>query len=233
MHTTKPPAASGPQQFPDALAAELWRFERALAHGLIPPADVHGCRWSATVLQAALDAKAEIWPATGTLPDKDATRPATLLAERFGIPVDADVLPELDRKGLIPRTDDYKSHPLYDGLATENVTHRTALDKARRDGRLLDRHPAARHPAIRDSNFTHLTRPRWLRPATHVRSRHQPRSWAPSVPLYRLGDLDVLLAHPAIDWDDVRATPKGRPSALAHLTVQNRVPESEKGLQGK
>ncbi|MGO4636102.1 hypothetical protein AB4225_35065 [Streptomyces sp. 2RAF24] len=52
-----------------------------------------------------------------------------------------------------------------------------------------------------------------------LRSRHQPRSWAPSVPLYRLGDLDVLLAHPAIDWQEIRATPKGRPSALARLTT--------------
>ncbi|MGO4636364.1 hypothetical protein AB4225_36510 [Streptomyces sp. 2RAF24] len=219
MPTTNPPATYGPQQFPDALGAELWRFERALALGLIPPADVNGCRWSAAVVQAALDAKTEIWAATGSLPDMGATRAAELLAERFGIPVDADVLPELARKGLIPRTGDYKGHPLYDGLAVERFADRTALDKARHDGRLLDRHAAARHLDIRDSDFTHLTRARWLRPALHVRSRHQPRRAAPSVALYRLGDLDVLLAHPAIDWDEVRATPKGRPSALARLAT--------------
>ncbi|MEV7282895.1 hypothetical protein [Streptomyces sp. NPDC093111] len=222
----KAPASFGPVQFPAALGVELWRFERALALGLIPPADIAGTRWSAAVVQAALDRKEELLAMTGTLPDMGATRAAELLTERFGTPVDADVLPELARKGLIPRTGDYKGHPLYDGLAIEQFTDRTALDKARHDGRLLDRTAAARHLGIRDSDLNHLTRARWLRPALHVRSRHQPRSWAPSVALYRLGDLDVLLTHPAIDWDDIRATPKGRPSALARLTAQ-------KGLQGK
>lgn len=59
----------------------------------------------------------------------------------------------------------------------------------------------------------------WLRPATYVHGRYQPRRTAPAVALYRLGDLDVLLAHPAIDWEEVPATPKGRPSALARLTT--------------
>ncbi|MFI1331008.1 hypothetical protein ACH4U7_12885 [Streptomyces sp. NPDC020845] len=35
--------------------------------------------------------------------------------------------------------------------------------------------------------------------------------------LYRLADLELLLAHPAIDWDEIRTTPKGRPSPLARL----------------
>ncbi|MFE5302272.1 hypothetical protein [Streptomyces sp. NPDC056632] len=38
------------------------------------------------------------------------------------------------------------------------------------------------------------------------------------MPLYRLGDLDVPLAHPAIDWDEIRTTLKSRPSALTRLT---------------
>ncbi|MGO4634926.1 hypothetical protein AB4225_28965 [Streptomyces sp. 2RAF24] len=214
----KTPASFGPLQFPAALGAELWRFERALALGLIPPADIAGTRWSAPVVQAALDAKTEIWAATGTLPDMGATRAAELLTERFGVPVDADVLPELARKGLIPRTGDYKGHSLYDGLAIERFTDRTALDKARHDGQLLDRTTAAHHLGIRDSDLNHLIRARRLHPATHVHSRHQPRRAAPTVALYRLGDLDVLLADPAIDWAAIRATPKGRPSVLARLT---------------
>ncbi|MEU8762719.1 hypothetical protein [Streptomyces sp. NPDC048659] len=234
MPTTKPQTATakaldsfGPVQFPAALDFATWRFERALALGLIPPADIAGTRWSAAAVQAALDAKAEIWAATGTLPDMGATRAAELLTDRFGIPVDPDVLPELARKDLIPRTGYYKGHPLYDGLAIEHFTDRAALDKARHDGQLLTRDRATHYLGIRDSDFTHLTRAGLLLPAVHVRSSHQPRRAAPSVPLYRLGDLDVLLAHPAIDWHAVRATPKGHRSALARLT------EPQKGLQEK
>jgi hypothetical protein len=41
---------------------------------------------------------------------------------------------------------------------------------------------------------------------------------SPAVALYRTGDRDVLLAHPAIGWEAVRVTPRGRPSPLANLT---------------
>ncbi|MGW7603159.1 hypothetical protein [Streptomyces antimycoticus] len=47
----------------------------------------------------------------------------------------------------------------------------------------------------------------------------QRRRDVPAVPLFRRGDLDVLLHHPAIDWTAVRATPRGRPSPLARLTT--------------
>jgi hypothetical protein len=38
------------------------------------------------------------------------------------------------------------------------------------------------------------------------------------MPLFRTGDLDILLTHPAIDWPQVRATPRGRRSPLAALS---------------
>jgi hypothetical protein len=41
---------------------------------------------------------------------------------------------------------------------------------------------------------------------------------SPAVALFRVGDLDVLLAYPAIDWDTVRSTPRSRPSPLARLS---------------
>ncbi len=37
------------------------------------------------------------------------------------------------------------------------------------------------------------------------------------VPLYRTGDLEDLAAHPGIDWQAIRSTPKGRRSPLAGL----------------
>ncbi|MEU6236680.1 hypothetical protein [Kitasatospora sp. NPDC047058] len=40
------------------------------------------------------------------------------------------------------------------------------------------------------------------------------------MPLFRRGNLDVLLAHPGIDWEAVRATARGQPSPLARLTTR-------------
>lgn len=158
----------------------------------------------------------------GTWPDMGATRAAERLSERFGLPVSADTVVELHRTGHIPRTGTYKGHQLYDGLALERFTDRAALEAARRDGRLLDRISAARHLGVRDVDFTHLTRAGLLHPATYVYSRFQPRSHAPAIPLYRHGDLQQLLTHPGIDWEEVRTTAKGRPSPLAHLPTAPR-----------
>ncbi|WP_435975593.1 hypothetical protein [Streptomyces sp. Qhu_M48] len=213
----KPPADYGPQQFPDRIGFELWRFERALAKGLIPAADVGGRRWSATVVEDVAARADDIRTATGTLPDMGATRAAELLQERFGVPVDPDTLRELHRTGHITRTGTYKGHPLLDGHALEHFTDQATLDRARHDGRILNRVAAARHLDIRDVDFAHLVKARRLHPALHAHSQWQPPSWAPDAPLYHLGDLDTLLTDPAYDWTTIRATPKGRPSALARL----------------
>lgn len=214
----------GPQQFPDRLGFELWRFERALAKGLIPPADVGGRRWSAAVVEEVAGRAEEIRAVTGSLPNMGAVRAAALLEERFGMQVAPDVLVELDRLGLVECVDYYKEHPLYDGLALEHFADREALEKAKRNGRLLNRTAAGKHLGIRACDFEHLTKAKWVRPATWVHSGWQRRRDAPCVPLYRLGDLELLLVHPAIDWHEIRATPKGRPSALARLTSRTPAP---------
>ena len=125
---------------------------------------------------------------------------------------------ELDRMGLIPCVGDSKGYPVYDGRALERFSDRGALDRAMASGRLLTRDEVARYLRIRCSDVGHLVTARWLEPVTWVRSGWQRRRSAPEVPLFRPADLDILLAHPAIDWDDVRATPAGRPSPLARLT---------------
>ncbi|MEU4273282.1 hypothetical protein [Streptomyces sp. NPDC026092] len=155
-----------------------------MTKGLIPTADVDGQRWSPTVVLAAMARAEEIHDAIGTLPDIGATRAAQLLAERFGVPVAAEAMTELDRIGHIERTGSYKGHTLYDGLTLEHFIDRAALDRARHNGRLLEHHAADRHLSIRDSDFTPLTRGNWPRPATHVHSRWQPRRSAPAMPLF-------------------------------------------------
>ncbi|GGR41413.1 hypothetical protein GCM10010282_37750 [Streptomyces roseolus] len=173
-----------PQRLPAHLGFEQWRFDRALDLGLIPPADTDdGRRWTATTVDAVAARAADIRAATGTLPDMGATRAADLLAERFSTAVDADTIRELARAGHIPHADWYKHHRLYDGLALERFTDRDALQRAHRDGRLLDRHqaaPAPRHPSRRPRPpdplrlpARHHPRPQPL-PVPPLRPRHRP-----------------------------------------------------------
>lgn len=49
----------------------------------------------------------------------------------------------------------------------------------------------------------------------------QRRRESPAVALFRVADLDVLRTYPAIDWNEVRATPTGKPSPLANLTTRS------------
>ncbi|MFK3735045.1 hypothetical protein ACI2LJ_32825 [Streptomyces sp. NPDC088090] len=74
----------------------------------------------------------DIREATGTLPDLGATHIAEHLADRFGLPADADTIAELARSGHIPRTGTYKSHTRYDSLALERFTDRDVSPGHRR-----------------------------------------------------------------------------------------------------
>jgi hypothetical protein len=85
-------------------------------------------------------------------------------------------------------------------------------------GRLYLADEAAAYLRARRCDVDHLVRAGWLKPVTHVRSSWQRRRATPRVALFRQADLEVLAEHPAIDWDEVRATPAGRPSPLARLS---------------
>lgn len=206
----------GPQQFPDRLGLPRSVFDRAVRDGLIP-APTAG-RWPASAVEAALANLAAIKAAVGTQPDVGAVRAAQVLSARFDIDVEPDSLLELDRQGHIPQIGEHKGHRLYDGRALERFEDRDVLQRAIRDGRLLNRDEATAHLRIRRSDFDHLVRSNWLEPVTWVRSGWQRRRAQPAVPLFRLGDLEVILAHPAIDWDEIRRTPTGRPSTLARIS---------------
>lgn len=216
------PKDYGPVQFPNRLGLPLWAFERALREGLIPPADPVTGRWPASVVDVAVADLDQIRAAVGIQPDVGAGRAAGMLRARFGTDVHPDVLLELDRMGLIPCVGDYKGYPLYDGRALEKFSDREALNRAMTAGRLLTRDGVAGYLQVRRSDVGHLVAAHWLEPVTWVRSGWQRRRSAPEVPLFRAGDLDILLMHPAIDWDEVRATPPGRPSPLAKLTARRR-----------
>jgi hypothetical protein len=206
----------GPQQFPDRLGLPRSVFDRAVRDGLIPAATAG--RWPASTVESALANLAAIKAAVGSQSDVGAVRAAEVLSARFEIDVEPETLLELDRQGHIPQIGEHKGHILYDGRALGRFDDRAALLRAIRDGRLLNRDESTTHLEIRRSDFDHLVRSNWLEPVTWVHSSWQRRREQPAVALFRLGDLEVILAHPAIDWDEIRQTPSGRPSTLARIS---------------
>ncbi|UQI49837.1 hypothetical protein M1P56_35700 (plasmid) [Streptomyces sp. HU2014] len=112
---------------------------------------------------------------------------------------------------------DYKGHTLYCGLTLEHFTDRRKVERASRAGHLHTRDEAARILRLRAADFDHLLRAGLL---TH--SETTVSSWHKHtvVRLYRQADLDRVLRSPRVDFEAVRATPKGRPSPLAALPTR-------------
>ena len=155
-------------------------------------------------------------PEVSSVPDLGAVRAAEVLTGRLGTPVSSDGVAELGRRGLIPVTGHYKGFPLYDGRALETFADAGAAAEATRAGQLRTADQSARYLRIRRADLDHLTRAGLL---TETGWGHGPydRRTTRSVPLYRTADLDSLSAASGIDWDAVRATPKGHRSPLARL----------------
>lgn len=206
----------GPRQFPDALGLKLWEFARARQVGLIPDPGEDG-RWPAAVVADARSRLEEIRERVGDLPDCGATRAAAAMAERLGVAVLPDTIRELARMGHLRVVGDFKGHALYSGCDVAAFRNLTVLEGAAWSGYERDRASVAAYMRLRPSDVEHLIRSGRLVPVRMVESSYQPRRWGATVPLFRTGDLDALLADPAIDWDRVRATPARVRSPLAKL----------------
>jgi len=118
----------------------------------------------------------------------------------------------------------YRGRTRRSGQALRRYADRQAIERATVDGQLATADQAAERLGIRRSDLNHLIRLGWLEATARIPSNQHRRITLPAiadktVPLYRTADLDVLLEHPAFDWDEIRATPRGRRSALAQLTT--------------
>ncbi|MFJ6753287.1 hypothetical protein ACIQNI_34710 [Streptomyces sp. NPDC091266] len=80
---------------------------------------------------------------------------------------------------------------------------------------------AARRLSVRRTDFDHMLRLGWIRPADSVEVRFgTSRAGAVDVALFRTSDIDGLpTAHPEIGWDTLRAVQKGQRSPLAALAA--------------
>lgn len=222
---TKLPSSFGPQQFPDFLGMPRWQFDRAVDTGLIPGPDRAGGRWSRATVEEVAGRLEQVREAVGTVPDMGAIRAAEHLADRLGVDVQPDAVHELARQGRVRTVGHYKGHPLYDGRDLE-AAEALQLETVREAGRLghqLLRAAVADRLNIRETDVRHLERAGYLTPVRHTLSPWQRRSDAPTVPLYRLGDVLALEGREDIDWESVRAaTQPGCRSPFA--TLPNAAP---------
>jgi DNA polymerase III epsilon subunit-like protein len=90
---------------------------------------------------------------------------------------------------------------------------RLAGDEAFMAGRLLGPNQAAERLELRRSAFDYVVAAGWLAAARYTQMQVTRRTTS-TVALYRAGDIDAVLDVPGVDWEEVRATPPGRPSPL-------------------
>jgi hypothetical protein len=154
-------------------------------------------------------------------PALGAFRCAEMLTTRLGLYVSPAAVKELAARGLIAPAGGYKGNPLYDLATVEAFTDTGTAQAITAAERWRGRAASIAYLGVRGSDFTHLTRSGMLRPAGHGQGPYDRRRQA-TVPLYRTGDLDTLLARPDIDWAAVRATPPGRPSLLIQIAETER-----------
>lgn len=207
----------GPQQLRDLLGLTEWQYHRARQTGALPRPDTAAGRWSKKVAQALHHNRIAIRRHAGTTPDVGETRAAEILTERLNITVHPHAVAELARQGLLLVVGQYKDWPLYCGRSLQTWTNIAQVERANIAGERLTADQAATTLDIRRSDFDHLVRLGWITPGDWARGPYTAKKHAPDVPLYRADDLVTLLTSPGIDWDTVRATPKGHRSPLATL----------------
>lgn len=162
------------------------------------------------VFDAALEQIGEIKAKVGDVADVGVWQAAEVLAERLGVEVDRDAVLELARDGRIRKLGFYKGHRLYCGQSIAAFRDVEAFRAAAAVGRRLTGEQAAAYMGIRRVDFGHLVRSGRVKSCGWYRGQ-----WSSVVLMFRTGDLDVLLADGSYDWVAVRATPRGRASALA------------------
>jgi hypothetical protein len=109
-----PPADFGPVQVLRHVGLGGWQWEAGTAAGLIPEADVNGCRWSRAVADDVASRREEIVAAVGTDAPVGGHRAAARCAARTGLDVQKPDIEALAEAGLLSIAGWYKDWPLRD-----------------------------------------------------------------------------------------------------------------------
>lgn len=216
---TSPRTALNRAQLVAAMGWSPQRFDDAMALQLLPDPDVSrpqrlGLRWSPPAVRGLVKRRDELNTALdmGML---GASSLAGVMTERLSVDVDASTVAELSRLGYIPRSGKFKGYDLYAVWAAVRSTILPALEQAKVNGRLRNADGVAEALGVRRSDVDNLVRLGWLKPARMADNPYNGDTGA--VPLYRHVDVAGLLMYAGIDWEAVRATPRGKRSPLVKL----------------
>lgn len=194
---------------------------RSARHAGAIPEPAEGGRWTreqADTMKARVD---EIEAAGGSpISGQWACR---LLEERLGLEPDSlrvfHILRLIDRRLLHQLASSAEAGTIVSGHLVDRAAKHPDIRHMLAEDTPLGPDQSAARLSIRRSDWDHIVRAGWVHPAQWVSVQFgTSKAGAVDVPLYRTADVDAVpAAHPEIDWDAVRATPKGRRSPLAKV----------------
>jgi hypothetical protein len=203
------------------VSAAAFRWARHI--GLIPAPDVSSWQWSRAAVEA-LDADAI--RAAMPSPPISGGAAADRIAEALGTP---NVIGEkanvtsfvvrrfIDRKLLTELSANPDGSLVHPGQVAETCRRQDLAELVAADTPLGPEQAAARL-GVRRAEFDWMLRLKWIKPAESIEVRFgTSRAGAVDVALYTTASVDALAARADVDWEQLRAVPKGRRSPLAAL----------------
>jgi len=118
-------------------------------------------------------------------------------------------------RGIWPIRDDRYSAADIEALAEDSELQ----DQIRR-AQLMGPDQAAECLGIRRTDFDHCVAAAWIAPVQYVLKELRGGRRTVKVPLFRVGDVEDLLALPVVDWDAVRSAPAGAASPLVQFATR-------------
>lgn len=206
------------------VSAAAFRWARHI--GLVPDPDASSWQWSRAAVEA-LDAD-EIRAALPSPPIPGGVA-ANRIADALGTPNTAGekanvtsfvVRRFIERELLTELSANPEGSLLHPAQVAEVCRREDLADLVAADTPLGPDQAAARL-GVRRADFDWMLRLDWIRPAESIEVRFgTSRAGAVDVPLYTTQSVDALPARTNIDWEQLRAVPKGRRSPLAALARQ-------------
>jgi hypothetical protein len=204
--------------------AAAFRWARHV--GLVPEPDASSWQWSRAAVEA-LDPDAIRSALPG--PPLTGQTAADRIAEALGTPNQASqkasvtsfVVRRLIGRKLLTELSTNPSGSLLHPDQVAEVCRREDLAELVAADSPLGPDQAAARLAVRRADFDWMLRLKWIEPAESVEVRFgTSKAGAVDVSLYTAYSVDALAARTDIDWEQLRATPKGRRSPLAALAHQ-------------
>ncbi|MEW1551479.1 hypothetical protein [Streptomyces tsukubensis] len=193
--------------------------------GTVPAPDTEGGLWSRAAVEA-MDPEAIRAGLTGE--PLSAYEAAELLAAALGTPTAPEERPvvrpfavrQLVAEGLLVDLSGNPTTTLVHPDQVAAIAARPGLAELLAPLAPLGPDQAAERLGVRRSDWDHMVRLGWVKPAEWAEVRFgTSRAGAVDVPIYRAGVVDSIpAAHPEVDWPALRSVGKGRRSPLAALS---------------